>query len=56
MIGLYFRNIFLISDVVPLWSRGFTIFQGRIQNNCYQNVKWQIHVKIASFKKISRTI
>ena len=39
LIGLYFLNIFPIGNLISLWSRGFTIFQGRIRRWLLSNDK-----------------
>ena len=45
-------NIFPTGDLVLFQSRGFSIFKGGYQNNCYQIVG----EKFASFKEISEAI
>ena len=47
-----FRTIFPIGYLVSLWSLGFTIFQCRIPNDCYQILKRQTDVKIRKGGKL----
>ena len=39
LIGLYFWNIFLISDLILLWLNDIIIFQSRLKNDSYQILK-----------------